>query len=50
MEAHIGRAFAEGQVYVALSRATTSDGLRVVGFEQWRVKTNKLAKTFYDNL
>ena len=43
-------AFEAGQAYVALSRATTQEGLELHGFEKDKVKTNPLVVKFYKNL
>ena len=42
--------FAEGQAYVALSRATSKDGLQIQGFTDRCVLTSKLALQFEDTL
>lgn len=39
--------FAEGQAYVALSRAKSYEGLKVLNWEERFVKTNKLAFNYY---
>ena len=47
--ADVGAVFAEGQTYVALSRASGIDGLELRNFHPNRVRTNKLALAFYKN-
>ena len=42
--------FAEGQLYVALSRATTLEGLTLKNFSKGLVKANPHAVEFYNNL
>lgn len=39
--------FAEGQLYVALSRARSVEGLRIKNWQPWLIKANKLAVNFY---
>jgi len=41
--------FEEGQFYVAISRATNKDKLKLVGFEEKHIKANKKAVSFYKN-
>jgi hypothetical protein len=43
----VGGAFAEGQVYVALSRATSIEGLQIANFDPQRVKVSYPAKYFH---
>jgi hypothetical protein len=43
-------AFADGQVYVALSRAKSRDGLQVRNFVSDRVQTNPLVQQLYEML
>ena len=43
----VGGAFAEGQMYVALSRATSVDGLQIVNFDAQRIKISYAAKRFH---
>jgi ATP-dependent DNA helicase PIF1 len=47
--ADVGAVFAEGQAYVALSRASDTHGLELRNFHPSRVKTNPLALAFYKN-
>jgi ATP-dependent DNA helicase PIF1 len=49
MSARLKGVFADGQAYVALSRATSERGLHVEGFSG-RVMTNKVARDFYEKL
>jgi hypothetical protein len=46
----LGRCFEEGQAYVALSRASTPDGLQVRNFSQEIVRANRLALEFHTAL
>ncbi|KAL4434051.1 hypothetical protein ABPG75_000492 [Micractinium tetrahymenae] len=43
----LGRCFAEGQVYVALSRARSMEGLRILNLQPSRIKTCPEARRFY---
>ena len=45
----VGGAFAEGQVYVALSRATSMQGLQIVNFDPRRIKVCYPAKYFHEH-
>ena len=45
--AHVGRCFAPGQLYVALSRARTLEGLQVVGFDARAARAHPAVKLFY---
>ena len=47
--ADVGKVFAEGQAYVALSRASDQSGLELRNFSPSRVRANRLALTFYQN-
>lgn len=47
--ADVGGVFADGQTYVALSRASDESGLELRNFSPYRVKTNKLALAFHQN-
>lgn len=47
--ADVGSVFAEGQTYVALSRASDINGLELRNFYPNRVRTNRLALAFYKN-
>lgn len=44
------RVFEKGQAYVALSRATTQEGLQVVGFNAAKVQAHERVRKFYDTL
>lgn len=46
----LGKAFEKGQAYVALSRATTQEGLQVLRFEKSRVMAHARVVEFYDKL
>lgn len=46
----LGKAFEKGQAYVALSRATTQQGLQVLRFEKHRVMAHQRVVQFYDQL
>jgi len=46
LEVDLKDVFAEGQTYVALSRATTKDGLYIKGFHESCVKTNRMCVAF----
>lgn len=46
----LGRVFEKGQAYVALSRATTQQGLQVMRFDARKVMVHPKVVTFYDNL
>lgn len=48
MEVDLKGTFAYGQAYVALSRARTIDGLRVLNFHPGHVRTHPLVASFYD--
>ena len=43
----VGGAFAEGQIYVALSRATSMQGLQIVNLDPRRIKVCYPAKYFH---
>lgn len=43
----LSRAFAHGQVYVALSRATDIDNLTVIGFRRDKVRVAKAVRDYY---
>lgn len=47
---NLGRVFEKGQAYVALSRATTKSGLRVIGFERSKVMAHHRVVEFYSKL
>ncbi|PHH73603.1 hypothetical protein CDD80_3713 [Ophiocordyceps camponoti-rufipedis] len=46
----LGRVFEKGQAYVALSRATTQEGLRVLGFNKSKVMAHQRVIEFYGKL
>lgn len=46
----LGRVFEKGQAYVALSRATTQDGLQVTRFDPRKVMVHPKVIDFYSNL
>lgn len=50
VDVNLDKVFAEGQVYVALSRARTVEGLTLSAFNPSSVKTNKRVKKFYAEL
>ncbi|KAF4462364.1 DNA repair and recombination pif1 mitochondrial [Fusarium albosuccineum] len=50
VKVNLGRVFEKGQAYVALSRATTQDGLQVLGFEKSKVMAHPRVITFYNQL
>ncbi|PNY24031.1 ATP-dependent DNA helicase PIF1 [Tolypocladium capitatum] len=47
---NLGRVFEKGQAYVALSRATTQQGLRVLGFDKSKVMAHERVVEFYGKL
>ncbi|KND92126.1 ATP-dependent DNA helicase PIF1 [Tolypocladium ophioglossoides CBS 100239] len=47
---NLGRVFEKGQAYVALSRATTQQGLRVLGFDKSKVMAHTRVVEFYGKL
>jgi len=49
LEVDLGRVFEAGQAYVALSRARTLEGLRVLSFDPARFWTNPKVADFYTN-
>lgn len=46
----LGRTFEKGQAYVALSRATTQEGLQVSRFDPRKVMAHDKVRRFYDTL
>lgn len=50
LEVNLGKCFADGMAYVALSRARKYDGLRVTNWKPSAVKCNKKAFDFYMGL
>lgn len=47
---NLGKIFEKGQAYVALSRATSQAGLRVLGFDKSKVMAHPKVISFYDKL
>jgi ATP-dependent DNA helicase PIF1 len=47
---NLGRVFEKGQAYVALSRATSQHGLRVLGFQRSKVMAHPKVVEFYGKL
>ncbi|KJZ72873.1 hypothetical protein HIM_07817 [Hirsutella minnesotensis 3608] len=47
---NLGKVFEKGQAYVALSRATCKDGLRVLGFDRSKVMAHDRVVDFYGKL
>ncbi|KAI9167449.1 DNA repair and recombination pif1 mitochondrial [Paramyrothecium foliicola] len=47
---NLGRVFEKGQAYVALSRATSQNGLRVLGFDKSKVMAHPRVVAFYNKL
>lgn len=47
---NLGKVFEKGQAYVALSRATCQDGLRVMGFNKSKVMAHPRVVNFYSKL
>lgn len=47
---NLAKVFEKGQAYVALSRATTQQGLRVVGFDRTKVMAHPKVVDFYNKL
>lgn len=47
---NLGKVFEKGQAYVALSRATTKQGLRVIGFDRSKVMAHDRVVEFYGKL
>lgn len=50
VKVNLGRVFEKGQAYVALSRATSQQGLQVLGFDKWRVMAHPRVISFYNQL
>ncbi|XEV05459.1 hypothetical protein FSHL1_010746 [Fusarium sambucinum] len=50
VKVNLGRVFEKGQAYVALSRATTQDGLQVLGFQKSKVMAHPRVIDFYNKL
>ena len=46
---HAGKIFADGQLYVALSRVQSLEGLHVTGLTKDKILASSSAKAFYDN-
>ncbi|ANB13261.1 Rrm3p [Sugiyamaella lignohabitans] len=47
---NLTRSFESGQVYVAVSRATCTDSLEIVGFDPRTVRVNEAVREFYNRL
>ncbi|EDO17699.1 hypothetical protein Kpol_1033p2 [Vanderwaltozyma polyspora DSM 70294] len=50
LKVDLSNIFEAGQVYVALSRATSKENLQVVNFNPKRIRANEKVKTFYKKL
>ncbi len=50
VEIDIGRTFDDGQAYVALSRASTLDGMHLLSFHPSSIRTNATVREYYDGL
>lgn len=50
VEVHMENIFGDGQAYVALSRAKTLEGLRIIGWKPDKIRANFRAIEFYDSL
>lgn len=50
VEVDLTKVFADGQSYVALSRARSLEGLAISGFSKGRIRANAKAKEFYESL
>lgn len=46
----LGKIFEKGQAYVALSRATSQEGLQVMRFDPKKVMAHEKVRSFYDSL
>ena len=46
----LGKIFEKGQAYVALSRATSQEGLQILRFEPGKVMAHQKVRAFYDSL
>lgn len=46
----LGKIFEKGQAYVALSRATSQEGLQITRFDPKKVMAHDRVRTFYDSL
>lgn len=46
----LNKVFEKGQAYVALSRATTQEGLQVTGFDAKKVMAHEKVRVFYNSL
>jgi ATP-dependent DNA helicase PIF1 len=50
LKINLGKVFERGQSYVALSRATSTEGLQVVNFSPEKVKVDERVVEFYRKL
>ncbi len=50
LEVNCDGIFEEGQLYVALSRVEDKNNLKLIGFNKFKIKANKVVKDFYINL
>ncbi|KAI0561160.1 DNA helicase [Gracilaria domingensis] len=50
VETDVGGSFDYGQVYVALSRATSLQGLRILSFNPFKVRTHHKVRAFHDSV
>ena len=50
LKVDMGKIFEAGQAYVALSRATSLDGLQVLNFDKRAVQSDERVEAFYNGL